>query len=59
MELGKSKRKPEWSYKMGQKVILKTKKENKKSGCGDTRYTETRMALKPTIGINIQDSNQN
>ena len=27
MELGKSKRKPKWNYKMGQEEILKTKEE--------------------------------
>ena len=27
MELGKSKRRPKWNYKMGQEVILKTKAE--------------------------------
>ena len=27
MELGKSKRRPEWTYKMGQEVIFKTKEE--------------------------------
>ena len=51
MELGKSKRRPKWSYKMGQKVILKSKE--KKIWGGDTRYNELRMTHKPTIRINI------
>ena len=46
MELSKSKGRPEWDYKLGQKVILK--QGGKRSGCGDTRYTEPKMAYKPT-----------
>ena len=56
MELGKSKRRPKWSYKMGQEEILTTKEEK------DLRVviqdTQSRTAYKSTNWINIQNINQ-
>ena len=44
MQLGKSKRRPKWSYKMGQEEIPRTKEERTRGG--DTGYTEPRAAHK-------------